>query len=311
MEVSFINPIYLWTLLVIPILVALYFLSVKYSKAMTLKFANFVALSRISGGVKETPNIAVLVVRMVALILVILSISGMTLWYVGDSPNKDYVIAIDSSSSMVQEDFFPSRLEAAKTAAINFVDDLPLNSKIGVLNFAGVSFVDQPLTQQKSLVKEAIANINSKTVGGTDIGSAVITGANILMPSNKAKIIILLTDGRSNIGVADETAIGYAISTHVVVHTIGIGSVKEGEEEFGLGVDEQSLKNLADLTLGSYYLAENSEDLMNVYDEIIQSRNYGKIPVNLSFSFLIVSLILLLSDWLLGNTIYRIIPGFL
>lgn len=307
MEITFTNAIYLWGLTIIPVLIVLYFASIRYSRAMALKFANFVALSRVSGGVGEVSNISILVVRMMALICVILSISGMTIWYVGVSTNKDYIVAIDSSASMSATDFIPNRLEAAKDAAADFIDKLPINSYVGVLSFSGVSFVEHPLTQEKNLAKESISNIHSKNIGGTDLGNAIITATNLLTSSKKARSIILLTDGRSNIGIAEETAIDYAITHKTTVNTIGIGSSNESEN-LTLGIDEETLIKMANLTLGSYYYAENNDKLKNVYNEIINSQKRSKNPFDLSFILLIAALILLLSDWLLGTTIYRRIP---
>lgn len=308
MEITFLHSIYLWVLLIIPVLIVLYFISVRYSKAMTLKFANFIALSRVLGNVGELSQVTLLIVRMLALSFIILSISGMTLWYIGETSYIDYTLAIDSSASMMSNDFYPTRLDAAKTAATNFVDSIPIDSNVGVLSFSGVSFIDQPLTQQKVSAKEAIANIKAKTVGGTDFGNAIITATNILLPSKKAKVIVLLTDGRSNIGVSEATAINYAIQNHVIVDTIGIGSVTEDTTSLELGVDEESLKRIANSTSGSYYLVTNPDELNRVYDHLVKTKHIGNNPVELSFILLMLSLVLLLSDWLLGNTIYRRIP---
>lgn len=310
MEITFSNPVYLWALLIVPVLIVLYFISLKYSKAMTVKFANFVALSRVAGNVGESSNIGVLVVRVLALVFIILSISGMTFWYYGESANKDYVLAIDASASMnVEEGLNPTRLDAVKKAANNFVDDLPLSSQVGVLSFSGTSFVEQPLTVEKNLVKEAVNEIKINSVGGTDIENAIITGTNLLLPSKKAKVIVLLTDGRSNIGVSEETAIAYAIANHIVVHIIGVGS-KETINSDGivLGIDEESLKKIADMTLGNYYYVENEEDFNNVYQQLIKNPTLGNNPVEMSFILLVAALILLLIDWMLGTTIYRKIP---
>ena len=307
MEITFANPIYLWGLLVVPVLIVLYFISLRYSRAMALKFANFVALSRVSGKIGETSNVAVLVVRMLALICIILAISGTTLWYFGESANRDYVLAIDSSASMsVSEEFDPNRFEAVKSAAVNFVDDLPLTSRVGLISFSGTSFVEQPITQEKGLVKEAVSKMELNKIGGTDIGNAIITSTNILLPGKKARAIVLLTDGRSNIGVSDDTAIMYALSHQVVVHTIGIGS-KVNTDEI-LGVDEESLMRISNLTSGNYFYVTNDEDLEGVYRELIKNPPSGNNPIDLSFPLLAIALLLLLSDWLMGTTIYRKVP---
>jgi len=304
MEISFANPIYLWALILVPLLIVLYFFSLKYSKTAALKFANFIALSRVSGGVEESSHITLLVVRMFSLVCIILSISGMTLWYYGETANKNYVLAIDASASMMSKDFSPTRLDSAKNAAINFVNGIPINSQVAVLSFSGTSFVDQPLTMDKSIIKNAIKEIQAKTIGGTDLGNAIITSSNLLISSKKAKEIILLTDGRSNIGVSENTAIAYAIDNHITISTIGIGS-QNITDKFDLGADEEALKNIAGLTLGNSYIVKTSEDLNNVYEQIIKNPSTGKNPIELSFILLMVALILLLVDWTMGSTIYR------
>jgi Ca-activated chloride channel homolog len=307
MEITFANPIYLWGLVSIPIYIVLYFVSIKYSRAMAVKFANFVALSRVADKVGETFNIPVLIVRILALICIILSISGMTLWYYGESANKDYVIAIDSSSSMsIANDFQPNRLEAVKIAATNFVDDLPLTSSVGVLSFSGTSYIEQVVTPEKSAVKNSIANMKLSAVGGTDLGNAIMTATNILIPSKKSRAILLLTDGRSNIGISDDAAILYANSYQVVVHAIGIGS--EDLEDDILGVDEDSLSRIANLTSGNYFYVTSEEDLVGVYEELIKNPPYGKNPIDLVFPLLFLALILLMVDWMMDSTIYRKIP---
>jgi Ca-activated chloride channel homolog len=309
MEVSFTQPLYLWGLLLVPVLVVVYFVSLKYSKSMALKFANFSALSRASGGGWSLSGFNVLAVRMFALICVILAMSGMVFWYNGETSNKDYVFVIDASASMIKSDanFDPSRLEAAKLAAINFVESVPLTSKIGVVSFAGTSFVNQFLTEDKSVVKEAIGSVEGISVDGTDFGSAIISATNILISSQKAKEIILITDGRDNIGVSEERAVNYAIDHQVVVSSIGIGS-REKKDEFDLGVDEETLKTISVLTLGNYYRVESSSDLDSVYSELVKNPTIGKNPVELFYYLWILSTSLLVLDWVLETTVYRRVP---
>lgn len=310
MEITFTNPIYLWGFLAVPVLIVLYFFSLKYSKSVSLKFANFIALSRVAGTIGESSNISVLLIRIFVLICIILSISGMTIWYLGPSASKDYVLAIDSSASMAGvDDLKPNRLEAVKSAAENFISDMPFNSYVGVVSFSGTSFVEQTLTQEKSLAREAVKGIKLNIIGGTDLGNAIITSTNLLMNGKKARAIVLLTDGRSNIGISDETAILYANNNHVVVNTIGIGAKETiGNDSLYLGVEEEELKKIANMTSGNYYYVKDSEDLKNVYSEIVKNPTIGKNPIELAFPLLLIALVFLLIDWVLGNTIYKRLP---
>jgi len=207
---------------------------------------------------------------------------------------------------MVQQDsdFNPTRLESAKQSAAKFVDSAPLNSRVGVISFAGTNFVDQYLTEDKVAAKDAILAIEPISVGGTDFANAIISACNLLIPSIKARDIILITDGRDNLGVSEERAVLYAIENHVVVNTIGIGSMNP-EDEFSLGVDEEALKEIALLTLGNYYRVENSADLDSVYFEIIKNPPVGKNPFELFYYLWAFAVVLLITEWILGATVYR------
>src|SRR3989338_259240 len=201
MEIIFENPEYLWFLFSLPILVIAHFLTLKKVKRRAVKFANFAAIQRITGGELLSKNLFLLVIRVLILILFIFSISGFTIIYTGIASNYDYVIAMDNSNSMIVEDFEPNRLEAAKTAAKDFINKLGPVNFVGVLSFSSVSLVDSPLSNDLLNVKGAIDGIKLSEVGGTDMGQAIVNGVNMLINSDKGKAIILLSDGQGNIGL--------------------------------------------------------------------------------------------------------------
>ena len=234
MEIVFRNPFYLWALIVIPVIIVAHFLSLRYSKARAIKFANFVALARVSERVRLSSNFSVLILRIIVFVAIVFSIAGTTVYYEGKQIDADYILTIDSSASMLASDFLPTRFEAAKSSAISFVDSLPIYSSVGVIGFSGTSYVTQTLTIDKNLVKSAIGNLNIMSSGGTSIGDAVITGTNLLMNSAKPKVVILLTDGRSNLGIGINSSINYANENNVIVHAIGIGT----EEGYFLNLNE-------------------------------------------------------------------------
>lgn len=76
--------------------------------------------------------------------------------------------------------------------------------------------------------KEIKKNIGAEQVGGTDLGDALVTGTNMLFNSGKGRAIILLTDGRSNVGLFIDDALEYVKKSHVLVHTIGVGTEEGG-----------------------------------------------------------------------------------
>jgi len=136
----------------------------------------------------------------------------------------------------------------------------------------------------------------------------LITGANLLLNSDKGKAIILLTDGQSNLGLPIQDAIDYVNLRDIIVYTIGIGT-KEGSDFYGttLVLDDESLGSIAVNTGGKYYKVESVDELNKAYEEISNVVE-RKISRELNMSFIILALLLLLYEWVLINSKYRTIP---
>lgn len=310
MALTFSNPDYLWFLLAIPVLILAHFISLRFINQKALKFANFKAIERITGSRILSKNMTLLSIRLFSLALIILAISGTSLTYRGLTSNSDFVLAIDSSSSMLTTDYKPNRLEAAKEAAKLFVDTTPSNTKIGIVSFAGTSFVDLKSNNDHTKVKEVIENVQVKAIGGTDLGEAIVTSANLLTTSQNSKVIILLTDGRSNVGNIISESISYANSNNIIIHTVGMGTIKgdllQGTDIL-LTLDEETLRKIADLTSGTYSRADNVDGLRSSFINIA-SLTESKKAIELSLPFIIVALLLLILEWTLINTRYRTLP---
>jgi Ca-activated chloride channel family protein len=318
MRLTFTDPVYLWFLLSIPFLIITHMLTLKYNRNLTLKFSNFEALARISReyrlakpylGLIMNTNLIILLVRVSVLLLVILSLSGTVLWYTGRTSEYDFVLTIDVSSSMSADDFSPSRIEAAKNSAMFFVNNISNDVGVGVVSFAGTTFVDRKITEKDDELRQTIENLDIKEVGGTNLGGALVSATNLLLSSHKYRVIILLTDGRGNVGVTIDEAIDYAKKNDIIVYTIGIGTGEGGNfTEGGLTstLDEVTLKRIADELRGKYYRAENEEELNNAYSEIANIRDL-ELSVELSFIFVVIAFLLLFGEWVLLNTKYRII----
>ncbi len=275
-----------------------------------MKFANFPAIERVTGKKIFSKNYTLLAIRIIIFTLLVLSISGAVLWYKGESSTYSFALAIDASGSMLAQDYKPNRIEAAKKAAIGFIDTLPMGSDVSVLSFAGIAFIKQRPTSDLQKAKEAIENISVEIVGGTAIGSALIDSINLMINEEKPKAVILLTDGQNNVGPSIEDATEYANENHVTVYTIGIGTLEGGNFTgltFVSKLDPGPLKYISNKTDGAYYEAMNEEDLKNAYREI-SSVSTKSIPIKLSMPFMIVAFLLLLIEWGLVNTKYRTLP---
>ncbi|MCK4520938.1 MAG: VWA domain-containing protein [Nanoarchaeota archaeon] len=312
MEITFTNPIYLWGLFSIPIFIIMHFITLKYIKGKALEFANFSALARVAKEPMISKNFGLLITRIFTLCCIILAVSGTIIWYYGESSDFDFVLAIDASSSMLADDYSPNRLEAAKNAANLFLDSAPSRAKIGVVSFAGTSYVEQRPITDVSKVRESLQTVSVKPIGGTDLGEAIITSSNLLLVEEKAKVVVLLTDGRSNVGISPGKAVEYANTNHITIHTIGMGT-EEGGIFSGIGgnvtlrLDEETLKFIANGTGGNYYRAKTEKELSGAYNEIATSTK-KKLSINLTMALMLLALFFLFVEWGLINTRYRRVP---
>lgn len=241
----------------------------------------------------------------------------------------DIVLTIDASGSMKAEDFQPrNRLEVAKQAAIDFVEERP-SDRLGLVTFAGQAVTQAPLTLDHQAVGGAIRRIEiGGLTDGTAIGTALATAVNRLRASDaRSKVVILLTDGVNNAGQIDPlTAARTAQALGVRVYTIGVGTTGEApylldDPRFGrryvqvvVRIDEDVLREIASRTGGRYFRATDPEALSQVYaaiDRLERSPLSGRRPVARIDRYawvLALALGLVVAEGLLRGTLFRRLP---
>lgn len=197
----------------------------------------------------------------------------------------DIILVVDVSRSMLADDIRPNRLESAKERLREFAK-LKHKDRIGLIIFSEKVFTLLPLTIDPKLVEQVIDSIEIGFLGsGTNIGDALaLAVARLQITETKNKVIVLLTDGVSNVGnytpiQAAEEAKKYGVR----VYTIGFGTETDARIPVGQGVfgtqyqkipggsvDLKSLKEIADTTGGRAYTAQTSNALEQVFLEIDQ-----------------------------------------
>lgn len=300
MYFSFSNQVYLVFLLIIPFMIFFHFYNLKNLKGRALKFANFEAIARVKGVDLYSKDIIPLIVNVFITASLVLSISGLTLNMEMDVSTFSYAIAIDSSESMGATDIFPDRITSAKATALDFVNNLPDTTKAAVVSYTGNTFVEQDITDNKGLIKNAINNIQISNTGGTDLYEAVTISFNLLK-NEPNRAIIIISDGQVNVGNLNEV-IDYAVYNNVYIYTIGIGTLEGGKTRFGISrLDENSLKSLAYSTNGKYYLIDDQEKMNKAFSEIVQvTRKMGSI--DLSFYLILFVIILFIAGQIWTGT---------
>ncbi|MBW2982780.1 VWA domain-containing protein [Candidatus Woesearchaeota archaeon] len=316
MNLTFENPVYLWYLASIPLLVLTHFLSLRMAKRKAMRFANFQTLKRIAGERLVTKNVSVLIFRVLTVALLVLAASGVRMWYKAPQSDNNYVIGLDVSSSMSAKDFSPDRLETAKSYAKEFVDTLNERTKAGVVTFAGVTMIEQTLTDDKAAVKSSIDRVQLTQTGGTDMPGALITATNMLLSdSDGGKVFILFTDGSSTLGNfidgSLDQATEYAVEHKVVVNGVGIGTESAPigylpeyyniSSVFGL----DNLRLITNRTSGVTIPASEEQDLEAAYVDLLKRSDESLVDVRLDLMFLVAGLLLLFIEWGLINSRYR------
>ncbi|HKJ68849.1 MAG TPA: VWA domain-containing protein [bacterium] len=324
------DPWFLLFLAVIPILIW-WFLSKGRNRQAYLRYSTLRILSSLQQGRSSWKYYLTFALRVCAVLLLILGLARPQL---GNAEREisaegiDIMLVLDISSSMRAVDFKPNRLEAAKRVAADFVQDR-ISDRIGLVVFAGESFLQCPLTIDYDVLINFINQVEiiDERYDGTAIGMALANAINRLRESpGEEPVIILLSDGRNNAGELDPmTAANLAKTYGITVYTIGAG--KEGEalypfnSQFGqrlmpvrVDIDEQSLREIAEMTNGKYFRAEDEKSLATIYEEISQMEKTEYMVKEytnwreLFLWFLIPGFGLLLSERLLESTILRRLP---
>ena len=188
----------------------------------------------------------------------------------------DIILVLDTSSSMLAEDFKPNRLEAVKDAAQEFIANRN-GDRIGLLVFGKETFIQCPLTIDYSVLNSLLNEVSvmEPKYDGTAIGVAIASGVNRLRNSDsESKVIILLSDGSNNAGSIDPiSAAKIAKEYGIKVYTIGAGTNQSITQIPGRGfvrneIDEETLIGIADVTNAKYFRAIDKASLSGIYSEI-------------------------------------------
>ena len=183
---------------------------------------------------------------------------------------------LDISSSMLADDFSPNRLEVVKNTAKEFISSRN-GDRIGVVVFAGQSFIQCPLTVDIEVLNNLIDEINvaDREYDGTAIGMAIANATNRLRESkSKSKIMILLSDGSNNSGEIDPaTAATIANKFNIKIYTIAAGTDQSFSRIPGRGlirneIDTKTLKEISSKTGGQFFRAADKDALSDIYREI-------------------------------------------
>jgi len=310
---AFLWPEMLWLLAAVPALVAAYVFLLRRKKKTALRYANLSLVKEAMGAGRRFKRHIPPLLLLLALTLLILAVARPSAVVTLPTHQRTVILAMDTSGSMRATDVEPSRMAAAQAAAKSFVSDQPRGTRIGVVTFAGTAAIAQAPTDNREEILAAIDRFQlqrATAIGagilmslkaifpdaefdlrswnprrdpsrdspaGAPLDQARETEKSAFKPvppgSYASAVIILLTDGQSNVGPDPIESARMAAERGVRVYTVGFGTT-EGEiirfEGWSMRVrlDEKTLNSIAELTQGEYYYAGTAGDLKKVYETL-------------------------------------------
>lgn len=327
------DPSFFWLMIVLPLVL---FIQRRRRGGSSFIFSS----EELVKGLKPTARVrfskSLVILRITAIALMVMALARPQAMLEGSktvSEGVDIVLALDTSTSMLAEDFMVgprriNRFDLVLQVVKDFIKKRK-DDRIGMVAFAARAYTVCPLTTDYAWLNE---NLDRVRVGmiedATAVGSAIASSVNRLRTSKtKSRIIILVTDGVNNAGnISPLVAAEAAKALKVKIYTVGVGTKglspyplkdfygRTVYKNIPIEIDEESLKKIAEVTGGKYYLASDSEKLRKIYDEInrlersnIEHFGYREYTELFPF-FLIPGLILFALEILLSNTVFLKVP---
>lgn len=321
---SFIWTQMLWSLIAVPLLALLYLRMQARRTQLALRYGSLGLVQQAAGkGIGARRHVPA-ILFLIGLIVLFLALARPQMTIGLPKVEGIVILAFDVSGSMAAEDFDPNRLEAAKAVAVDFVSRQPSTVQIGIVAFSDSGFSVQLPTSDQAAILDAISRLQPQR--GTSVASGIVVslntiatatgmepvqsldGAEFPLPEaeepvkiveDHSAVIVLLTDGENNMNPDPLLAAEFAAERGVRIHTIAIGSTEGIELEVNgftvfTQVDEAALKQIAEITGGLYFNAQNEEDLREVYESIEPSLRVEREETEVTFVFAGVSIFILL-----------------
>ncbi len=299
---SFIWANMLWLLAVMPVIIIAYILVQRRRQKYALRYAS---LSLVKEAVGRGPGIRRHIppaLFLMGLAAAIFALARPTATIMMPSQQGTIILTMDVSGSMQADDVKPNRMEAAKAAALAFIEKQPKNVRIGVVSFSDSSAIVQAPTIDREAAVGAINRL--VTQRGTAIGRGILTSLDAisgesspvpavsprgsfvlsqptpvptptpLPPGEYAPaLVVLLSDGESNVGPNPLDVVDQAANRGVRIYTVGLGSpegtvLRVQGRSVRVRLDEETLKSIAQSTQGRYYKADTETNLRDIYENL-------------------------------------------
>ena len=314
MSWDFLAPERLWLLLLVGGLAALYVVAQGRRAVNTVRFTQIEMLEQIAPRRPGWRRHAVAGVQLAALTIGILG-AAQPVERSTTRPRSAgmIVLVLDVSLSMQAEDVAPNRLEAAKRAAVDFVEAVDADIDVGLISFSGSVGTDVEPTTDRNRLTTAITELQLGE--GTAIGDAITAGVRLLQrgePTEESPgTLVVLSDGETTRGRATAEGAQVAADASVPVYTIAFGTENGFIDNPDTGLPDpvpvklDELQGAADATGGKAYVAPSASELGDAYDDIranLQQTTGEEVTTinELTWRYALAAVMLLMIAWVVG-----------
>jgi Ca-activated chloride channel homolog len=274
--VNFLAPGRLWLLIAVVALAAGYLFMQLRRRHYAARFTNLDLLASVAPKRPGWRRHVAAAALLAAIVLLVAAWARPTRPERVPRERATVMLAIDTSTSMRATDVDPSRLEAAKAAASDFVDGMPDRFRLGLVAFNGNARQLVAPTQVHDSVRDALKRLRLDNY--TAIGEGIFTSLDGLrdVPSRTSRRrlahVVLMSDGDTNSGRSNEDAAEAAARARIPVTTIAFGTddgtIGSGSNEYSVPVNREALRDIARETRGRFYEAQSAGELQSVYSNI-------------------------------------------
>ncbi len=273
----------LWLLLVVAALAVAYVASLRWRKAAQVRFTQVDLLDRVAPKRPRWRRHLIAVIQLVGLALMVVAIARPVERTTERTKSEGRILVLfDVSLSMESTDVEPNRLDAAKVAAREFIDEVDDDVEVGLVSFAGVVRVEVDPTLERSQVNRRIDGLELDL--STAIGEALFTATDLLVdradedPNRDEEVapgaIVLLTDGATTVGRDTADGAAAAADAGIPVFTIAFGTLNGtivdpiSGEIVPVPVEPTELEVVAEATGGQAFEAQDGSELADAYDQV-------------------------------------------
>jgi Ca-activated chloride channel family protein len=272
--VSFASPGYLAALALVPFVLGLHVLARRRARRYAVRFPGVATLAPLLPRAATWRRRVPLALFLAALTALALALARPQATVAVPQEQATVVLVTDTSRSMLADDVKPSRLEAARSAAKKFVDQVPSVARIGAVAFSSEPYASEAPTDDHGKIKELLDELSAD--GGTATGEALAAALGLVDGSAKKRppaAILLLSDGATTTGRDPVPVARKAKKMHVPIYTVALGT-RDATIQTPLGElvpvppDPATMKRIAEASGGRAFQAEDSGDLGRIYRDL-------------------------------------------